>query len=278
MRRNGSRGLGVALTAAIGLMALAAPAAQAANLNLFDEPGSSGEPGFFLAVGITTPTGLTHESIGGKLKGTSFFFQIPSKSAEIVCTASEIVKGTESFVENEYEEYIAGAAKAGGHGHAKLLFSNCVVNEINALGELTGKELKACTEVLNGGTRQITLNFLLLVRRHEKSTYMLFGPLVNSKTSAEEANKLTAPISTLTFGGLCPLPPKLNLTGGFTGKVSSEDAIKPVFAFNSFVEAGKKEQELIGAKLKFGAVEFFVNGELELELTGANAGKSWGAM
>lgn len=278
MRRNGSRGLGLALTIAIGLMALAAPAAQAVNLNLIDAPGSSGEAGFFLIGGTTTPAGLAHESIGGKLKGENFFFQLPAKSAEISCKASEIVKGAESFVQNEYEDYIAGAMKAGGHGHAKLLFSSCVTNEINAEGALTGITLKNCTPNPNTTPGHVTLNFLFLIRRHEGVTYLIFEPLVNSKASAEADKALTGAFSTITFGELCLLPPSIKLTGGFTAKAPATDAVKPVFIFDTFTEAGKKEQELLGAKMKFGASEFFVRGELELELTGANAGKSWGAM
>jgi len=282
MRKQASRVIGMALMVA-GLMALTASAAQAANLNLIDEPGSTGEPGFFLSGGVERPTGLTHETVNGSLvTSTTAALLIPAKAAEITCGGLEV---SEAFIENEYEDFIAGAMKKGGHGHATLLFSSCKVNKINATtGALEG-ELTKCTEELNKETslgsplnHHVTAKTLVLVRRHEGVTYLLFEPLINSKATAEEAKALTLPFSTVKFGGTCALPEKVNITGGVAVKAPAADENKPLLNVETFSTAGKETQALLGAKLKFGANEAFIKGEARIELTGTGSKLSWGAM
>jgi hypothetical protein len=259
------------------------------KLSLLREPGSSGEAGFFKAGGVVRPAGLAHESIAGRqVTGTTGSFVIPAKSTEITCSVAEIVQGAESFLEDEYEDFIAAAMKAGGSGQAKLVFSGCVVNKMNAkTGALEG-ELKSCTTELNKAEEHhINTKVLFLVRRHEGTTYLLFEPSVSSKAAAEENEKSTSLFTTLHFGGTCSLAKTINVTGGVAVKAPTT-AKKPKLAINTyeFEEAGgvkvkilpSKEQALLGAQLKFGESEAFLKGEEEVELTGSGASLEWGAL
>ena len=143
MRKHGLKILGLAVMAALGLMAFSATSALAANLNVIDEP-ETGEAGFFLAGGVERPTGLTHETIGGTFGPSKLL--IPAKAAEIACEEARIVKneaGEEAFIENESENWLKpGAAnmKKGGHGHETVLYLGCKVFKINATtGALEGE-------------------------------------------------------------------------------------------------------------------------------------------
>ena len=111
----------------------------------------------------------------------------------------------------------------------------------------------------------------------------MLEPLVSGKEAAERDAALTAAFTTITFGGTCSLPEKVNLSGAIAVKLPSEDAIKPVLKVKTFEIAGgtikrSLEQELLGAILKFGANEAFYENEVELELTGSGASLKWGAM
>ena len=200
MRKHGLKILGLAVMAALGLMAFSATSALAVNLNVIDEP-ETGEAGFFLSGGTERPTGLTHETIGGTLGPSKAL--IPSKAAEIACEEGKIVKNAakeEAFIENESENYLkaAGTMKKGGHGHAKILLLGCRIFKINATtGALEG-ELTKCTEELNKelltelpASHHITLEFLFLVKRHEGVTYIVFEPLVSTKAKAEDSRNLS---------------------------------------------------------------------------------------
>jgi hypothetical protein len=276
MRKHGLKALVLAVVAALGLMAFSA-VAQAANLELGDNP-ESGEAGFFLKKsGTQFPTGLTTQAVNGKQIGSSKLL-IPGKSAEIVCSEVEV---TAASVSNEYENWKTATMAKGGHGHGTLLFKGCKVQEINAAGELTGKELTKCTEELNkatspAGAHHITANVLLLVKKHENVTYLVAEPLIASKAQAEENEKLTSAFSKLTFGGNCSLPEKVNITGAASVAAPTVDALKPVLKVDTFSAAGKALQTLLGTKLKFGANEAFIQGEAETELVGGT--EAWGSM
>jgi hypothetical protein len=285
MRKYGLKALGLALLAVTALMAFSASSALAANLNVIDEP-ETGTAGFFLINKVNTPTGLTHETIGGKQIGSGTLF-IPGKSTEIVCEAAVI---TEAFVQNESENYLkaAGTMKSGGHGHGTVLFLKCHVFKVNPTTLALEGELLPCTNALPAleaepTNHHITATGLILVKQHEGSTYIIVEPLVLNKANAEENEKLTSAFTKLTFGGTCSLPEKVNITGGIAVKAPETDAVKPKLVINTAeVVEGKhkysKEQELLGARLKFGANEAFIAAEAEAELTGANKAAAWGAM
>lgn len=277
MRTHGLKILGLAVMAALGLMAFTATSALAANLNVIDEP-ETGEAGFFLSEGVERPKGLTTETISGTAGPGKLL--IPAKNAEIACENAFLETG--AFIENEYENWKTGVMKKGGHGHGTVLFLNCKVWEINAAAELV-KELTACTNALPAlaaepTNHHITAKGLLLLKRHEGSTYVVAEPLVNSKAGAEANEKLTSAFTTLKFGGTCSLPETVNITGGVVAKASATDSVTQVLNVDTFSAAGKTEQTLLGAKLKFGASEAFIQGEAKATLSGAGAGLNWGAM
>ena len=285
MRKHGLKVLVLTVMAALGLMAFSATSAFAANLNVIDEP-ETGEAGFFLTGnGTQGPTGLTHETVGG-VAGPGKLL-IPAKAAEIACEEARVVKnatGEEAFIENESENWLKpGSAnmKKGGHGHGTVLFLGCKVFKINAEGTLEG-ELASCTSALptleGSSNHHVTAEGLILVKRHEGKTYIVVEPLVASEAKAKENAALTSAFTTLKFGGTCSLPETVKITGGIAVEAPSTDSNKPVLNVNTFSAAGKTEQALLGAKLKFGASEAFIVGEAKAELTGTGAALSWGAM
>jgi hypothetical protein len=276
MRTHALKILGPVPLAVVGLLVFAASSAQAVNLSLGTEI-ESGEPGFFLSKGTERPTGLTTETIGEKIG--SIRLLIPAKSAEIDCEEGKL---TEGFIENEHESWISGSMKKGAHGHKTVLFLGCRVFSSNAKGE-KGAELKSCTEVLNSASslpasHHITIKSLIFIWRHPPFIYFLLLPLIASKAQAEEAKASTLPFTTLSFGGFCALPEKVNLTGSIAIQAPATDAVKPKLSVNTFSAEGKAVQAELGAKFKFGASEAFVSGEGELELTGSGAGLEWGVM
>lgn len=275
MRTQALKVLGPALLVVTGLMVFMVPAAQAVNLSLGMEI-ESGEPGFFLSKGTERPTALTTETIGEKIGPMRLL--IPGKSAEIDCEEGKL---TEGFIENEHESWISGGMKKGGHGHKTVLFLGCRVFALS--GGVKGAEIKPCTEALNSGSslpasHHITIKSLIFIWRHPPFVYFLLLPLIGTKAQAEEAKALTLPFTTLTFGGTCALPEKVNLVGSIAIQAPSTDAVKPKLTVNTFSAEGKAIQTELGAQLRFGASEAFVSGEGELELTGSGAGLEWGVM
>jgi hypothetical protein len=282
MRKHGLKILGLALMAALSLMALSVTAAQAAeNLEWGDKPGS-GEPGEFLVGGTLSPAaGLPGiQAVGANLvAGTSSRLLIPKRAAEIVCKKFTLSNAT---IANEYEDWLLPGMKVGGHGKGDVLFEECEVFKINeTTGALEG-ELKSCTENLNvatspAGKHHVTVTgALLLIRKHEGTTYLVIEPGINSKADDEAVAALTKAFTTIKEGGTCALPEKAEIFGAFAAKVPATDAIKPKVAVDTFSAAGKAEQTLLGTKLKYGANEAFIQGEVETELVGKNV--AWGSM
>ena len=278
MRKPGSRRFWVGLILTLTAPAAMVSTAHAANLNLGDE-FYSGEAGILLSEGVERPKGLTTESVSGKLLGERRLL-VPSKSAEIVCSEAEV---TEGFAANEYENYKTGTMQKGGYGFGAGLLKGCRVFQINPTTGVLEVELKKCTEELDKGTspvgqHHITLKGSGFLKRHEGKTYGISEGFINSKATAEQAEALTLPYATVTFGGTCSLPEKVTLTGSVAGEAPLKDAIKPIQSVDTFSKAGKELQALLGARLKFGANEAFISGEGQAELTGSGAGLSWGAM
>ncbi len=267
MPKHGLKTLGLALVAALALMAFMAAAASAASLTLGDE-FYSGEAGKWLInSGTEFPTGLTTVTVKGKQIGSSKFL-IPSKSVEIVCAEGEL---TSTSASNEYENFKTATMGKGGAVSGTAVAKKCKVQEINAAGELTGKELATCTKALNGGTETVEAAGLGLLKKHEGVTYGILVPKVTSKATAEAAEALTAAYTTIKFGGTCTLPEIVTITGSAVEKVPVADTAKPVSSVDTFSAAGKALQALLGAKLKFGTNEAFIQGEGEAEIP-------WGAM
>jgi hypothetical protein len=265
--------------AALGLMAFSATAALAVNLELGDK-FYSGEAGKFLInTGTASPKGLTTQEVFGKQIGSGKLL-IPGKSAEIVCEKGEVVNNAavKSVIANEYENFLTAAMAVGGHGSGTMRFTECRTEEINSVtGELTGVKLTKCVPNFLATPGEITANFLLLVKKHEGLTYLLVVPKVTSHATAEANEKLTSAFTTIKFNEeTCSLPPTVNVTGSLVTRAPALDGVLPRPAINSFSVAGKMEQALLGAKLKFGANEAFVEAKAEAELVGKVV--PWGAM
>jgi hypothetical protein len=272
MRKHGLKVLGLVLMAAIGLMAFSATAALAVNLELGDTFYSGAKGEFLINSGTLSPTSLTTQAINGKQIGSSKLLVL-AKSAEIVCAKGEAT----GAVANEYENFKIPAMEAGGHGSATLVFKECKVEAINSTtGALTGTTLTNCIPNFGTTPGEITANTLILVKKHEEATYLLFVPKVTSKATAEANEALTSAFTSINFGPLCVLPSPSKVTGSLVTKAPAADAVKPKLAIDSFSAAGKAEQALLGAKLKFNASEAFVQAEWEVELVGKNV--PWGAM
>lgn len=273
MRKHGLKILGLALMAAMGVVAFCATAALAVNLELGDKfyTGEKGE--FLINSGTLSPTLLTTREIKGKQIGSSRLL-IPGKSAEIICAKGETKSG---LIANEYENFKPGM-EVGGHGSATLLFKECKTEEINpATGALTGVTLTKCVPNPDTTPGEIEANFLVLVKRHEGVTYLLFVPKVTSAATVAANEALTSAFTSLSFGEPCALPPVCKVTGSLATKAPAADAVKPKLQIDTFSAAGKTEQALIGTKLKCGASEAFVQAEWEAELP-SNPGVPWGAM
>jgi hypothetical protein len=263
--------------AALGLMAFSATAALAVNLELGDK-FYSGEAGKFLInTGTASPAGLTTQAIAGRQLGPGRLL-IPNKASEIVCQKDEITSAT---IANEYENFLTKTMAVGGHGSATLVFKECTTETIKE-DELTGVKLTKCVPNFATTPGEITANVLVLVKKHEGVTYLLAVPRVTSEATAKANEALTSAFTNIKFNEeTCGLPSSVNITGSFVIKAPTADAIKPELTIKSWelVEGVVKpsaEQVLLGAKLKFGANEAFVEKEKELELIGKNV--PWGAM
>lgn len=201
------------------------------------------------------------ETITGAQIGESEI-KIPAKNAVIKCKEGVV---TEGKIENEV---------GGAHGHLTRLYLFCSV--FNTKGE----ELKKCTEELNNGTlaeQHITIKVLLL------ALLWKLPPNGPSHLIISLSPLTGTTFTTLTFGGTCALPEEVAISGTVAFEIPSEDLVKQVGKVDTEnatkgLPGGKEIQELVGAKLKFGASEAFVKGEGFAELTGVNKGKAWGAM
>ena len=260
MRKHGLRGLGLALVAALALMAFGASAAQATLT-----------PGFWLLKTGTKLAGT--ETVSGETTETGIL-KVEAKNTEIRC---EVGKITEGSIDNSTEAELEGKKGLIGHGLAIILFLNCHVFELS-----TGLINKACDEALGGpmevgeseasllAKRHITAHVLVLVHRHTNGlTYLIFEPAINLPGK---------PFTTLIFGGECSLPEKVEITGKVAVAAPVADAVKPALAIDTGNEPGKALQTLLGAGLNFGKSPATIKGNGFVELTGANKGVVFGAM
>ncbi len=185
--------------------------------------------------------------------------KIPAKSAEIRCSS---LATSEGQLHNVY-----GEAKPGGAAQATLTYSSCKVFE-----ESTGTELKACTKAFEeSNPAGVTSKVTALAIQHEGKIYLVIEPL-----SGEV-------FATVKFGGTCPLPEKAEVRGSLAIEISSEELVSQELNADTAnaaegLKGGKKVQELLGAKLKYGASEAFAKGVVSASLSGEHAGKKWGAL
>jgi len=278
MHKYGLKVLGLVVMAAIGLMAFSATAALAVSLEVGDKFYSGEKSEFLQNSGTLFPTGLTTEVVKGTQIGSGRLL-IPAKASEIVCTTGEITSAT---VANEYENFLTKTMEAGGHGNGTIVFKGCTTEAI-LKDELTGVKLTKCVPNFATTPGEITANVLLLAKKHEGVTYLLAVPKVTNEATAKANEALTSAFATIKFNEeTCSLPPTVNVTGSLVTKAPVADAVKPKLAIKSWELVATEvvrsaDQVLLGARLKFGASEAFVEANAEAELPN-KAGVAWGAM
>lgn len=276
MRTHGLKAICLSLMAAIGLMAFTATA-QAAELEL-----RSRHQAILLNSGTFLKTGTVTPAVGKQL-GT-FILRIPGKNTELRC---EIGTVSEASAENETDtkknpagEELTEASSSGlsAMGKGKIQFSKCKV-----FVESTGLENAACTKAFNenngekiGSEAAPSAKVLLLFLLHfHKST---IAPVLESlRWLVRLSPHAGFPFTKLKFGGTCSLPEKVEVTGNATTLVPTTDATKQKVKFDTGTAEGQTWNSEAEAKLKFGANEAFIKGEVEVELL-AIGGATWGVM
>jgi hypothetical protein len=138
-------------------------------------------------------------------------------------------------------------------GAAEVTFKKCVANNHK------GEPLKDC---LFKELETIKASALVLPISHAGQSYVLFEPL----TGTEFANVKFKPETT------CTLPLNNPVTGSVVAKVDALDAVTQTILFNEAV------QLLNGDVLKYGVLAntAYVNGHVDLKLSGAHTGQKLG--
>lgn len=240
------RTLGLAFVASLGLMALAASAAQAANEFLLLHPGK-----------LFAEEGVASETFEGALE-ERFRIIIPEENQEGI----EIWCPVGAMSGTVYPTLL----------HANISLAGCAEYEVKELMQhywelKDGKDTEPLECTLN------SLNMLFMKVKavpvlHEKMTYLLWVPL--------EAG---APFETLKFSGaFCPLPPEQDLTGSVVSTIIQLNVVAQLFGFDGQLTLLFQGKGLPGDKLMYNGQEvYFQTAFDELKLTGAKAGEAWGA-
>jgi hypothetical protein len=257
--RHGIKILGLALVAALSLMAVTAVAAQAeTEKNVFLVGGSQ--------FAENTMESASGTGAAGKLKA--------SNGLEIECESSAALAGTlpeGTFIENIKDE--GGVLR--GHGKIKVLYHGCkVVGNKFCTIYPTQKDLEGKT---NAGHITATALFLLLLRSKIHFLWLLGLPIKNAKGEIEEE------FTSVFYGGeLCTLPTPTKITGHTAAALPTAltqgvnqtiEAVTPAEE-KEIVEADKTMTVTLfygkeTATLSGGAVK-------DAHLTGGNKGKTWG--
>jgi hypothetical protein len=258
--RHGIKILGLALVAALSLMAVTAVAAQAETEN-----------NVFLVGGSQLAEG-TMESVAGT--GAVGKLKTPN-GMEVECegSAAETVALPEgTFIENIKDE----GGKLRGHGKIKVLYHGCkVVGDKFCTIYPTQKDLEKET---NKGHITATALFLLLLRSKIHFLWLLGLPIKNGKGEVVEEE-----FTSVFYGGvLCTLPSPTKITGhtaaalptALTQSVNQTiEAVTPAEE-KAIVEADK----LMTVTLIYGKETATLSGGAmkDAHLTGGNLGKMWG--
>jgi hypothetical protein len=278
MRKHGLRAVGLALMAALGMMAFSATAAQASvlELDLYHL--------CYLLGGTVIPCeeGM-EEKVTGEQESTEGILKIPAKNSEIRCLKGKVlganIKNNADVAEGERKQ---APLKLTAEGKGEIEFFECKVFEIS-----TGKELAACTKVFNeknkngagvAGHPVAKFDYLFLLHRHFST---IPGEELNTHYALWIAlSEGENPFVTLEFGGTCALPEKAKVSGRVAAKILNPETMETKLKaeFDSESTEGKFYNGLpvVNGKLLFGANESFIKGKAFAELAGAQAGKTWG--
>jgi len=187
-KRHGIKILGLAVLAALGLMAFSAAAAQ----------------GSFLILGITLEQlGLEEETFEGEVD-TPFSFLVESKNYEVNCPEVDVT-GTLLLTDAD----------------AKFTFRKCAVFSIEPL-----EEIKGCHVSLPAGGQLIFfLNTLILTVLHKTKEENGQEQLLTFLLAEQLPGSGTLGIVHLKTEAGCPLPESLNIKGTIAMTINQGDAI-----------------------------------------------------
>jgi hypothetical protein len=278
MRKHGLRIIGLALMAALGLMAFTAVAAQAETLELrLYHLALLQENKNFRA------NGVSEELIGAQ--ESEIRLKVPAKKYEIRCATAKVLKGT--HIENVPDAAEGGREKSpsekSAEGKGEIQFESCTIFVENTTTKVYEKS-EPCTKAFNeaehnnGGKPIAVFDFLFLLHSHVST------PLNSHFWFAVFRSLPEVSFMTLKFGGTCSLPKETKITGKVAAELPAPavetDAAKLKAVFESETGNGKTLNELpnVEAKLLYGESPAFLVGKGYAELAGAEAGKAWGVM
>ncbi len=164
---------------------------------------------------------------------------IPSKNAYVECKKGKVINA-KGLNENE----VLGTVR----------FEECAAFNLK-----TGAALTACPVLGEPSAKTIDGEGIILSRLHGEELFVLIHP---------DGEK---PLATIVFGPECGIGVKVKVSGLLAGLVHEGSAEVPTH----LVLFSQAIQELLGAKLLYGAAESFIDGEAKVLLAGAHAGCTW---
>ncbi len=222
----GLRAFGLALMAALSLMAFSAVAAQAENLS---DGGKAAK--FLVGKSAALAVGKTFE---GNQVGTGTLL-IPGR-VDILCQ-----NGTA----------ITGAINSETDASGTATFTGCTAwSPVTILGNPHVTKV-ACTvkePIVAGG--------LALPKLHEGAPYILLEPKEGSASFT----------TIFLEGPECPLTKENKLTGSVVGQIDKNDTVEPLLLFNHTIQKLFQTSATLGDHLKFGAFEAYIDAEAHVKI------------
>ncbi len=255
----GLRAFGLAIVAALGLMAFTAVAAQAENL------GGGGVAGKFRVEGSTALS--VSRTFTGAQEGSHGLLLVEGRNLTILCSTGKLLEGK---VLTESEALV------------KVLFEGCTTWEFNLSKTIpcvvAEKEEEPAGSEKFVGKEMITATALILPKLHEVSAgvselYLLF-----------EGDPATAAFTKFILGGKeCPLPKNTEVKGSVVALVTegSTEQVQKLLTFSDPIQLLFQKRDagtnkfLEGDRLLYGTFESFIDGSATAELTGSHVGKLW---
>ncbi len=248
----GLRAFGLALVAALGLMAFMAVGAQAEET--LEDGGKAGK---FLVNKAAPTTGATSTFEVNQVAGTTGTLLVPGR-VDILCTGGKVTGEFKSSTE------ALGSAK----------FTGCTAwSPVTTFPHAT--QIKTCTVSTKkegaGGEKEVVVveKAIALSKLHNGEPYILL----------EEDG---AAFTTIFFEGKeCSLTPENKVTGSVVGKIDGNDTVNPTVllsqAIQKLFQIENKETKVIkGDQLKFGTFQAYIDAEGIATGTGVNASKTLG--
>ncbi len=245
MQRHRPRVLVLSLTAAVGLMAFSAVAAEAANL------GDGGKAAKFRVEG-SSALAVGRTFVGGLEKWTDglqhALFLVEGRNLTILCGESTIEEG-KILTESE--------------ALARILFRKCATFNFKLTEKLpcTIKE------------EEIIIVALLLTKKHENELYLVL-----------EGDPATSDLTVVAIEGEeCPLPANNLMAGSLVAliKEGSTEQAEKLITFSEPIQLLFQERSgglfIKGDRVLYGAgaIEAYLDANYRINLTGTHTNKTW---